>query len=362
MPGILWQILTWLIFYVLLILSVAGDFISRSSIACREPSYYFFVFTLLMETRAGGLLAVPSSKMHRSALSPGFQTYFCIFWIISFSDRVAKFGIGVEFPESSVPGFQSSVLWWDLGALSYVPCVPPALWVILDSSVQSPCFSCCKRRRGESEEGVWERTEFLLEHSLDWVWGLGEVCPIYVRWDSQCMLLLDLPHICCILWTVYDPISSAVLSSGSLLPIATLPDCPLTLPFRVFHVSLFHLLHSLPISSFLQTSTVLLLLAGPLALFILDVHLRFDLSIRLNIRNPSSVFCSATDFYGPTFWRVAIHLIKCRYLHPQEVLSTPFPVQREKSDCSGDISSCRRQKLPLLGQMNCVLKMSLSPH
>lgn len=203
--------------------------------------------------------------------------------------RAAKFGIGVEFPKSSVSGFQPSVLWWDLGALSCVPCVPPALWVILGSSVPSPHFSCCKRR-GEWEEGVWERTEFLLERCLDWGWGLGKVYPMYVCWHSQCMLLLDLPHICCILWTVFDPISSAVFPSGSLLPIATLPDCPLTSPFRVYHVSLFHPLHSLPIKTFLQTSTVLPLLAGPLALFILDVHLWFDLSIRLNHKKPEFSF------------------------------------------------------------------------
>lgn len=79
-PGMLWQTLTWLIFYVLSILSVAGDFINRSLIACREPSYYLFVFTLPMETHAGSFLAIPSSKVHRPALSPSFQTYFCIFF------------------------------------------------------------------------------------------------------------------------------------------------------------------------------------------------------------------------------------------------------------------------------------------
>lgn len=74
------------------------------------------------------------------------------------------------------------------------------------------------------------------EHCLDWGWGLSEICPIYAHWESQCVLLLELPCIC-YLWAVCDLIPS-VLSSGSVLPLATLPECLLTLSIRVFQVFL----------------------------------------------------------------------------------------------------------------------------
>lgn len=102
-PGMLWQTPTWLLFYVLSILSVAGDFITRSLIACGDPSYYLFVFTLLMETCAGSFLAVPSSKMHRSTLSPSFQTfYFILFFIELQSLELESDSPKVQFQDFSV--------------------------------------------------------------------------------------------------------------------------------------------------------------------------------------------------------------------------------------------------------------------
>lgn len=77
----LWQAPTWLLFYVLSIPSVAGDFINRSLIAGEELSPLFVCFLSPdgMLSRAGGFLGVPSSKMRRLALSPCFQAYCCIF-------------------------------------------------------------------------------------------------------------------------------------------------------------------------------------------------------------------------------------------------------------------------------------------
>lgn len=104
-PGMLRQPLMWFIFYVLSILLLAGDFINCFLIAYKEPCYYLFVFPLLMEVHAGGLLAFPSSKMHRSTLSC-FQNDSCgVYVTFFFFDRAAKFRIRVGFLASSVSGF-----------------------------------------------------------------------------------------------------------------------------------------------------------------------------------------------------------------------------------------------------------------
>jgi len=60
---------------------------------------------------------------------------------------------------------------------------------------------------------------------------------------------------------------------------------------RIFCISFLHHIRSFPKSSFVQTSTVLLLLDGSLALSILGVHLWFDLSIRLKCKKLRLSLC-----------------------------------------------------------------------
>lgn len=83
-------------------------------------------------------------------------------------------------------------------------------------------------------------------------------------------------------------------------------------------------------------SSLLNFVAARMALWtcsFLNVHLQFDLSITQEHKKPEFSSCSATDLYGLIF--MGVHLIKHRYLHPQQVLSTPFPIQRDKSDLLG---------------------------
>lgn len=108
-------------------------------------------------------------------------------------------------------------------ALSYVPCVFSGWsWTYLSSLPITPAV---EEGGGKKLFGKGPSSSPNTLWTGDGV--LARFFPHYPsHWDSQCMLLLDLPHICCILWTTYDPISSAVLSSGPFLPTAALPDCP----------------------------------------------------------------------------------------------------------------------------------------
>lgn len=129
-PGMLCQTMKWLIFYVLSILLVAGDFINPFLIACREHCYCFSLSCWCSPC---------SSLLWRAQISivtwfPNLLLYFYYFsWI-----ELQYLELEWNSQKDQFQGFSLGSCGWTYSQL----CSLCALWMILDSSVCSACFSC----------------------------------------------------------------------------------------------------------------------------------------------------------------------------------------------------------------------------